>query len=284
MYKLLTKIIRFFFIKIVGKTIIEKLITILAKLINENLLMVAYRNMGIHKFRDQYESGEYFFITNILKPNIKIDKPVFFDIGANNGQYSKILLDVFPDAHFFLFEPNSNTFKVLQNNMDSMNMNINIYNLGLGEKEGKSVIYTYEYDSASAHATLYKEVLIELRGQKNVMELDSKIITLDGFCKKNKIIHIDFIKIDTEGNELNVLKGAGAMLKNKTIDFIQFEFNEMNVYSRTFLKDFYDILTHYDFYRLDSRKIIPLNKYNPFNEIFLFQNIVAVNKCVSILK
>ena len=282
MYKLLTKIIKFFFVKIVGKTTIEKLIELLAKLIDEDLLLIAYRNIGIFKFRDQYESGEYFFLNNILKLNIKIDNPVFFDVGANNGQYSKILRDVFPDAKIFSFEPNSNTFKALQNNIGSMN--INIYNLGLGEKEGKSVIYTYEYDSARSHATLYKDVLIELRGQKNVMELDSEIITLDSFCKKDKIIHIDFIKIDTEGNELKVLKGAEYMLKNAAIDFIQFEFNEMNVYSRTFLKDFYTILCDYEFYRLDTKRIIPLKKYKTINEVFKFQNIVAVrNKILTSL-
>ncbi len=65
------------------------------------------------------------------------------------------------------------------------------------------------------------------------------------------------------------------MLSNGKIEVIQFEFNEMNVVSRTFLKDFYDILSNYDLCRLDSNKLIPLFKYESKNEIFQFQNFLA---------
>ena len=61
---------------------------------------------------------------------------------------------------------------------------------------------------------------------------------------------------------------------------MQFEFNEMNVISRVFLKDFYDLLgDEWDFFRLDTRKLIYLGRrYDSANEIFKFQNIVAIRK------
>jgi hypothetical protein len=46
---------------------------------------------------------------------------------------------------------------------------------------------------------------------------------IDAFSKKNKIERIDFLKIDTEGGDLDVLKGAENMLKSQKIDFVQVE-------------------------------------------------------------
>src|SRR6185436_3522307 len=91
---------------------------------------------------------------------------------------------------------------------------------------------------------------------------------------------VDFLKIDTEGNELKVLKGAQSLLQKNAIRAIQFEFNEMNVVSRVFLRDFYDILAGYTFYRLLPDGLLPLGRYSARNEIFAFQNIFAVNDAV----
>ena len=90
--------------------------------------------------------------------------------------------------------------------------------------------------------------------------------------------HIDLLKIDTEGFELEVLLGASEMLTEKKITIIQFEFNEVNIVQRRFLKDFYNLLPKYDFYRLDEQRLIPLGSWEPKHEIFMFQNIVAIRR------
>lgn len=85
------------------------------------------------------------------------------------------------------------------------------------------------------------------------------------------------LKIDTEGHELNVLKGARLTIAKGMVDVIQIEFNEMNVISRTFFKDIIDILPGYDFYRLLPDGLLPLGAYKILDfEIFAFQNIVAL--------
>jgi hypothetical protein len=87
------------------------------------------------------------------------------------------------------------------------------------------------------------------------------------------------MKIDTEGSEYEILKGARTMLSKNSIKIIQFEFNEMNVYSRVFFKDFVDLLKNYKLYRLMSHGLFPIKSYSPkLHEIFAFQNIVAINK------
>ena len=62
---------------------------------------------------------------------------------------------------------------------------------------------------------------------------------------------------------------------------IQFEFNEMNIESRVFMKDFFNILPEYDFFRLLPDGYIPLGNINTYRnpltlELFAMQNIVAI--------
>ncbi len=131
------------------------------------------------------------------------------------------------------------------------------FNLGFGEKKDLVKIYDYVNNDGSAHASLYSKVITEIHKGKTI-EHDVKITTIDAFVEENKIDKIDLLKIDTEGNELNVLKGAQKTLKDNLIDVIHFEFNEMNIISKTFFKDFYDILENFTFYGMLPDGIDPL--------------------------
>jgi hypothetical protein len=87
------------------------------------------------------------------------------------------------------------------------------------------------------------------------------------------------LKIDTEGNELDVLRGAINSINQKKIKAIHFEFNEMNVISRVFFRDIYLMLKDYKLYRLLPYGMTEINVYSPlFCEIFAYQNIVAILK------
>ena len=87
---------------------------------------------------------------------------------------------------------------------------------------------------------------------------------------------IDYLKIDTEGNELAVLEGAARLLAESRVGYIHFEFNEMNVVSRVFLRDFRKLLPSHRLYRLLPRGLLPLGERIVATEIFAFQNILAV--------
>jgi len=73
--------------------------------------------------------------------------------------------------------------------------------------------------------------------------------------------------------------GAIELIKNNKIDVIHFEFNEMNVYSRVFFRDFHELLVNYNFYRMLPDGLVFLGDYNPiYQEIFAYQNIVVIRK------
>jgi hypothetical protein len=110
-----------------------------------------------------------------------------------------------------------------------------------------------------------------------------KFDTIDNFVKENRISKIDLLKIDTEGHELAILAGAKETIDTNKVPVIHFEFNEMNVISRVFFRDFVLMLTGYDFYRMLPDNIVKLEPYIPVKtEIFAFQNIVAVKKGIKI--
>ncbi len=151
-------------------------------------------------------------------------------------------------------------------------------NLALGDVQEEIDIYTYVDQKTSGHTSAYSDVLMDKRKKDDILKLSVSQITLESYCSENNIPYIDFLKIDVEGHEYKVLLGAANLLRSNSIKVIQFEYNEMNVASRVFLKDFYEILPGFSFYRILPTKLLPLGDYDPINEVFKIQNIVAIYK------
>lgn len=139
-------------------------------------------------------------------------------------------------------------------------------------------MFSYDNDNTTGHATLYNTVLTDLHHRTDVHSHSVQLTTIDAFCIQENISSIDFLKIDTEGHELSVLDGAKEMIGNGAVTVVQFKFNEMNIVSRVFLKDFFELLDDYNIYRIDKKGLLPLFPYSSNNEIFKFQNIVAIRQ------
>ena len=276
MINLIERAISSFLFRVVGQKRLESAILLISRLGYIDLLVLAYKNMGILKYENSLISGEQFVISKVLKKYIKSEKPIFFDVGANIGDYAKELQQEFPNATIYAFEPNANTFETTQKNLSSLD--IYCVNLGMGNQSEKKNIYSYDSDKSSQHATIYKDLMLDFYKVESIAEIEMELTTIDNFCQQQQIDFIDFLKIDVEGHEIEVLKGAKNKIDEKKIKIIQFEFNVCNVISRVFLKDFYEILLNYDIYRLDSNRLIPLLEYNFTNEIFQFQNFLAILK------
>ena len=263
--------------RVVGEKAVRSFIENTVSLFGMDLLLTAYRSIGILNYEDSHLSGEYHLIDNVLPALIRTEKPVLFDVGANRGEMSTSLRRSFPKARILAFEPNPVTYKAL-----SAIDGIECIEAGLGATPGKGLLHCYASDQMSGHASMYRDVFrfyegygINAAADLTTFEFD--IDTVDNVCRTRGIDAIDFMKIDVEGHELSVLKGATAMLSH--IAHIQFEFNEGNVLSRTFMRDFYELLRDYQLFRLAPDRLIPMGPYASRHEIFQFQNIFAVRKC-----
>lgn len=253
------------------KFIIQKL----ADYAGIDLFRFALNQMGILKYENSRISGEKYVMETVLKQRLGRSNLTIFDVGANSGKYSLELREALPDALIFAFEPNPISFELLKSSL--LNANDSCFCLGFGDVAEKRTMYTYLNKPACEQASLYETVITQFH-QQQTQEINIELTTVDKFCREHHIEAVDFLKIDTEGNELNVLKGARQMLAENRIAVIQFEFNHMNVISRVFLKDFFDILPDYDIYRLDTDRLIPLPFYQAYDEIFVYQNLLAVSR------
>lgn len=237
--------------------------------------------MGIGSGAFPDSSGEKKAIKFVIENCQNTEFPiVIFDVGANKGQFLDEIIEVTngENLEVYGFEPQKEAFRILVSASENFDF-VKLINIGFDIKKGKSKIY---YDKpGSIFASKY---------QRDVSRLDikfshSEIVefnTIDEYCKSENISRIDYLKIDVEGNELNVLKGASQMLANRKIHFISFEFGSTQVDSRTFFKDIYQFLTAHNLVRLfrltPGGYMVPIHAYNEELEVFFTTNYLAVMK------
>lgn len=240
-----------------------------------NLLLnrLSLSGLGILNYENSHISGETFFLKGYLSD---FSTGVVLDVGANVGRYSCEVLGINPRLQVFAFEPHPHSYLQLAANI--AHPNFYAINAAVGNQTGSLTLYDYECDDGSSHASLHRQVIEEIHQKKSISH-QVKVIRLDSYLKEQGIDDIKLIKIDIEGNELAVLQGLSSYLLSGKIQAIQFEFNEMNIISRVFFKDFWDLMPNFDFYRLLPTSMIPISKYAPLKcEIFAYQNIVAICK------
>lgn len=202
--------------------------------------------------------------------------PVIFDVGANIGDYSQAINTVFAGkSQIYAFEPARETCGLLKRNCAGI-ANLSVNQIALGETEGSLTMYSDK--AGSALASVNKRRLDHFNIAFNNVETIT-VTTLDVYCTAKAITNIDFLKLDVEGHELAVLRGAKRMLDKKAIKFIQFEFGGANIDSRTFFQDFYYLLKdNYSLYRILSDGLQEITEYNEQYEIFLASNFLAIKK------
>lgn len=241
------------------------------------LYLVSLEGMNIGRGADFKDSGEKYaleYVNNNLKD---LDNIIVFDVGANRGDYSILIRKIFGSkATIYSFEPSAYTYNELKIKTEKLDK-INIYNFGFGDENKKVTLYSDE--SGSGLASVYKRRMTHYQVALNKEET-VEIKKIDTFCEEQKIDRINFLKLDIEGNEFKALEGAVPLLKAKKIDFIQFEFGQCDIDSRTFFQDFYYLLKdNYTIYRILKNGLYQITTYQETLELFRgTTNYLAVRK------
>ena len=182
-----------------------------------------------------------------LKEKYKIQSKGIAHVGAHLGQEIAEYTKHFSDAEIHLFEPQKNIFSDLKNKYCNLN-NIYFYNVALGNQEGKVRLHNASNDGQSS-SILEPRIHLEIHPQvkfKSTQEV--QITTFDSF----KLDNVNFLNIDTQGYELNVLLGSKKSLINK-IDYIICEVNKIEVYKDCPLVNEIDAyLNQFGFIRTDT--------------------------------
>lgn len=243
---------------------------------NNDILNMALKAKGFDNYSPNLEkSGELVCIEKIL--NLGIDE--VFDVGANIGQYSSIFLKS-SNARVFAFEPMEESYRRLLSIKDQ-NSRLIPYNIALGAYEYETdIFFGSETDQL---ATISPEVLqIDYVGQNNaksrrihVKTLDQMFIEIQNLYKVTKL---DCIKIDTEGFELEVLKGASRVLTEIKPKAIILEWNWHQLYRGGTLLQIQKLLPDYQAFRVlpGKKGLRPVDTTRPEENICQYANYVFV--------
>ena len=250
------------------------------KKITKNLLARIFIHFEFINSMTRYSKGIGWHSTLDQEVDFLIGKQNSFftllDIGANQGDYSITVSKAYPQSTIYSFEPSKKTFDLLNRKVENF-ANINPVQLAFGTEKGEMILY-YDFDT-SGMASLYKRDISHLGINFESKELVD-VQTVDEWVEANSIVP-NFMKIDVEGSELSVLKGATKTLKN--INAVQFEFGGTAIDAKTFFKDYWNFFQQLNFsvYRYTPLGLLKINDYSEREELFEFMNYLAVPTMVN---
>ena len=274
-----TKLLNFFrkpltlpiFEKLLVKQTVGSSSTLLKKLIPPDYLYKqgSFRNVtrnGINlKLDISHVVDHYIYFGNkdadydSIKKSI-INSKTIIDIGANIGTTSLYFASLNSTAKIYAFEPHPNSFKRAIENV-SLNTftNIQLLNIGLGEK--KETVKLYEVNE---HNPGMNRIIAE---NKNLPYKTIEIESLDTICTVHGIAHVDMIKLDVEGFEYSVLKGAKeTIIKSKPTLFI--ELNDSNLKeNNSSAKELLTLLISYGYTNIyQASNLVPIHPETSFTK------------------
>ena len=197
------------------------------------------------------------------------------DVGANVGEWAAEALKRNPRAVVHCFEPCSATYACLVKNLAGQKTVLN--RCGLSDKSGTGEIHLI--DETSEANSLFSQPGVPDQAMPTRSE-KVDLTSIDQYASRNNLSKIDFLKIDCEGNEIPVLRGASETLSKNIVKAVQFEYNVTYLPGRFQLKDAFDLLQPWGFrlYKITPKRLIFKGSYSVTDEDYRFSNYLAVAK------
>src|SRR5262245_55022450 len=167
-----------------------------------------------------------------LKHLIREERPVVFDIGANEGQTIASLLSAFPQASIHAFEPIPDLARNLQERW-KRSPNVRVNALAVGERAEVRPFHVNDFSQSSSFLSLSARGAYSANNVKTIDTIDVQVTSVDQYCTDQRIDRIHFCKIDVQGCSTNVLTGAKDCIERRLIEVFQIEYLFHNYYDRT---------------------------------------------------
>lgn len=181
------------------------------------------------------------------------------DIGAYQGDWTRMIKVIFPLSKVFMIEATPDKKSILKKVKEASGFEIAL----LGKKNKKSVDF-YTADPRQTNITTGNSIYLEkTKYFDKKLKVKLPMITLDELVKKRKLKNIDFIKIDTQGSELDILKGGEKTIKSVELILLETQNLEYNS-GAPFMEDVIIDMKSYGFRLYDIVEI----HYLPTGELF----------------
>jgi len=195
---------------------------------------------------DRDANGQWKWIDDFMQMP-RPSPAVIFDVGGFDGEYSNRILKSRPDTNLHIFEPNPKSLDLLRKNVHGKN--VCMVQAALSDEEGTMQLHTNSKTGAT-------DSLIQRKVGPHAHDngILVPVTTVDKYAKDNDIRYLDLLKVDTEGNDLAVMKGAQEMLASHRIGALNFEFGLFNTFAHNYMLDFTDYLGQFGY---SVSKIMP---------------------------
>jgi len=185
--------------------------------INFNNISFKMRNCCDDGIVDQLYFKLKYSEVNDLKQFLRLIKPdsVILDIGSNTGIYSILSGKSEPNSKIFAIEPNPVNFKRLEENIKLNELsNIQVSRYAIGANTQKIELNVPKNNIISDTTSVLEDFSKSTyQGKIEWKKIDVKQVSIDEFCSLHNLEKIDLIKVDVEGYEIEVLKGASTQMK-----------------------------------------------------------------------
>ena len=153
---------------------------------------------------------------------LKSKANVIFDVGANRGDTTLKYLNLFPKARIHSFEPFPESYEIFINRHKE-NLNVQLNKYALSSSIGKAILNINKSVDTNSLLESKKIGATSDKSCISIGQIEIETNTIDNYCAQNNIKEIDVLKIDVQGSEIEVLKGALEMLKKGSIKLIYTE-------------------------------------------------------------
>ncbi len=154
------------------------------------------------------------------------DEGVLFDVGANVGVFSIYAALRYPNLKVIAFEPEYSNLHLLKDNIiaNELQDRVFIYSIALSDSSGISYLNIQDLTPGAAlHTVSDKKIRQTCMGQPIVWREGVATMTLDDFCQSSGL-EPNYMKVDVDGNELDILQGGSQVWQSSTFQSIMIEF------------------------------------------------------------
>jgi len=155
--------------------------------------------------------------------------PVCLDVGANEGQTLEMLTSALDGPTIHAFEPAPNQFRLLEQHWKRANIHLHPFAIGSQDCSMDLNLYDLPVLNSLLHLNVESNDALPVVQQLGTQSV--RLVTLDAFAGSHHLKRIDLLKIDTQGFDFEVLKGATSLFAEGRIRHVLVELNYIPLYS-----------------------------------------------------